>query len=116
MSALTLPDATVAHLEQLARSMGGRTTNGYRCAKCHRILIVTHADAGVTPACLSCRKTPGCDGASYSMGYPAAPVPAELGAPTHEWYRPEQVEFDTLDPYIQDHVMRGGLLLREVAA
>lgn len=116
MTAITLPAETTAHVEHLRVSMGDRIVNGYRCQKCHRILIVTHRDAGVTPMSLSCQKTPGCFGASYSMGYPAAPVPAEFGAPTHEWYRPEQDEFDALDVPQQDHVRRGGLILREVAS
>lgn len=39
--------------------------------------------------------------------------------PSHEWYRPSATELEALprdQRHIQDHVMQGGLLVREVSA
>jgi hypothetical protein len=105
-----------AYITLLAAQMGDRRVNGYHCPSCGRTLIVTHLDEGVTPVFLACRKTAGCTGQSHSLGYPPSPVPAYLGEPTHEWYRPGQEQFDSLDPAMREHVERGGLMLREVGS
>jgi hypothetical protein len=109
---IVLDARVVEHLEKLAAQMGDRKVNGYYCDTCKGTLLVEHVDEGVTPMFLGCRATSGCRGMSRSLGYPPPPVPADLGEPTHEWYRPLQDEFDGLAGAMRDHVLEGGLMLR----
>jgi hypothetical protein len=34
--------------------------------------------------------------------------------PSHEWYKPDEIEFEKLDPQSREHVASGGLLLRKI--
>lgn len=88
--------------------------NGYRCETCKKTLVTINSDAGTTPVAIRCYSTDGCKGVSITMGYPPLKLkPPGLGAPTHEWYRPEQINDESEDEEV-DHLMHGGLLLREV--
>ena len=67
-------------------------------------------DNGVTPFSIRCRHPVGkCDGLAYSFFYKGI---SEFSIPVWEWYRPETLE--EIDPRNLDHVMKGGLLLREI--
>jgi hypothetical protein len=113
---LELSAETEAHVASIAKYLADRPTNGYHCPVCGRTMLVTHADPGVAPIFLTCRMTEGCGGRSFSLNYPTSPIPAHLGEPTHEWYRPTLEEFETLDGAMREHVLGGGLILREKAA
>ena len=98
------------------QSMIGRE-NCYIDKVCGFYIVTIDRHAGVTPMFLACRNPEGCTGKMHSMGYPPIQAkPAWLGEPTHEWYRPESVDDDALDDAEADHVMNGGLLLREINA
>lgn len=88
--------------------------NAYWCDDCHSYTVVVHRDAGVTPMFLACRATADCRGTSRSMMYPKDPWPAHIPEATYEWYLPDAKKLRKMDPAEQDHIMRGGLALREV--
>jgi hypothetical protein len=65
---------------------------------------------------MACRRTEGCKGRMVSAGYPSAPFPDSLShVPVFEWYRPETNALGLFDevPEVNDHILRGGLILRE---
>ena len=80
--------------------------NVYTCDTCRGEVVTIDTDKGVTPFMISCRATPGCKGFMYSGFYRCAPSRVAQ----FEWYRPETIE--GFDPATQEHVMKGGLLLR----
>ena len=87
--------------------------NAYTCDVCGLNTVTIDVDPGVTPMLLACRRTPGCTGTGTSAGYPAGPVPDELLEHlTWEWSTPTEGEFRKLSPAVQDHVERGGPVLR----
>lgn len=96
-----------------AQAMIGRE-NFYYDHACRFGLVTVDIHAGTTPMFMSCRNPRGCSGVMNSMGYPSLESkPKWLGDPTHGWYRPDFVD-DDKDDAETDHVMNGGLLLREL--
>lgn len=99
--------------------------NAYGCQYgCNTVTV--DVDKGVTPFMIKCKAKSRpdrplrpeltgadgeCIGAAQSCFYPKTPLPAHLPAPTHEWYRPTNL--DGLNDGELEHVKRGGLLLRE---
>jgi len=101
--------------------------NLYLCEHgCHNVTV--DVDKGVTPFMIPCNftgrpdrplnplkaKDGRCVGVARSSMYPKEidakyPYPK----PTHEWYRPELLEYSKLSDPEKDHVKNGGLLLRE---
>lgn len=101
--------------------------NIYICEHgCHNITV--DVDKGVTPFMIGCEfkgrpdrpanpkymKNGKCIGTAKSCMYPKeigenTPYPV----PTHEWYRPALKEYSKLSEYEKEHVLNGGLLLRE---
>lgn len=97
-----------------AEEMVGKQ-NGYRCSVCRKTLVTINVDVGVTPISMACRCTEGCSGIGMTMGYPPLHLkPVDLGDPTHEWYRPDEIDDEGEDEE-SDHLMNGGLLLRKVS-
>lgn len=86
--------------------------NKYVCAKCGQPTITVDRDEGVTPFMLGCRATPGCDGMGTSSMYRTD----QSQRPTHEWYMPEEAEWRRLSKEMREHVKRGGLCIRRIAA
>lgn len=82
--------------------------NTYTCPVCTQVLVTVDLDAGTTPMMLGCARTPGCSGMMVSACYDVDP--ALVARATHEWYHPELM--DGLDDVTQEHVRKGGLLLR----
>lgn len=87
--------------------------NGYRCDVCGFATAVIHRDAGVTPMFVGCLQ-PGCSGRSVSLMYRSGQLPDQMQPVVWEWYRPEEN-----DPILQDfamlqHVLQGGLVLRQI--
>lgn len=81
--------------------------NIYTCDQCHGHIVTVDVDDGVTPFMISCYAHPRCKGTMRSSGYR---VFDQTMAASHEWYRPAPVD---VKPAEVDHVLRGGLLLRE---
>lgn len=96
-----------------AQKMIGRE-NFYYDRACRFGLVTIDLHAGTTPMFLKCLGRNGfCSSVMNSMGYPdPRSKPAWLGEATHEWYRPDSIEDD--DTEEADHIMGGGLLLREI--
>lgn len=93
---------------------GPGAVNGYQCPECDMYTLVIHKDRGVTPMFLACRVTKDCPGTAVSLGYPpGTPPPGIMRAVRWEWFRPDKKAFNKLTPEMQDHVRRGGLVLRE---
>lgn len=96
--------------------------NGYRCEQnpAHKIITIDR-EAGVTPyttSCVHCERLghPNQRGGFYrwaTMRSAMYRIPQDL-TPTHEWYRPDSLE--GLDRGMVDHLLKGGLTLREIAA
>jgi len=104
--------------------------NAYWCPDCHGYVVTIDLVEGVTPMFLACRvlgepddPANTCKGRMQSMMYPEEPWPDKDGydneiptVPTWEWYHPGAAEFLRLSPEGQDHVRKGGLLLRKCNA
>ena len=106
-----LPPEVFAQLQQLedsGRSLLGKL-NIYTCDACRGHIVVCDIDTGVTPFMLGCKATPECKGMMKSSMYR---VFDQDMAASHVFYRPTTTQF--LDQATLQHVMQGGLLLREV--
>lgn len=111
----SLQEKVMAYVVGLTDSRQGRTHNAYVCNTCSATWHTVDAHPGVTPSTLShAMLQPGtrCEGRAVSQGYPAGEVPASVGAPSHEWYRPSVTELEGASLQVADHVRQGGLLLR----
>jgi len=84
-------------------------TNCYQCFACGHRIITIDKDVGVTPFMVACEKE-GCKDNMRSNFYSIPPD----AVPTHEWYKPDENEFNGLNEWNKDHVRNGGLLLRKV--
>ncbi len=87
--------------------------NGYRCDICDISTAVIHRDAGVTPMFLGCLQ-PGCSGRSVSLNYPSGQLPEQMLPVLWEWYRPEENDPILKEFAILQHVLQGGLVLRQI--
>lgn len=87
--------------------------NAWKCDACGGLTVAIHADEGVTPMFLACRRTEGCNGRAVSAGYPDPPIPDEIvSLLAWEWYRPTDRWARRQGREMQDHVRNGGLVLR----
>lgn len=82
--------------------------NTYSCVKCGHETQTKEVDAGCTPMSIQCK----CGGISRSHFY----VGIAEKEPEKEWYRPSIQEVLKLrnKPRILEHVLKGGLLLRDI--
>jgi hypothetical protein len=92
---------------------GSGKRNVYRCPDCLRYMVTEDVvKYGVTPFMTGCES---CGGIMTSAFYT---IPPDLPhkEPTHEWYRPDDVEItkhvQAADVGWLDHVAAGGLCLR----
>lgn len=53
-----------------------------------------------------------CDGMAESSFYPRGPRPPWIGEPKWEWYKPDPDEVSKMSRSAQEHVGKGGLLMR----
>lgn len=89
--------------------------NVYACSACGAKIVTRDCEPGVTPFQMHCRIC--LSGTATSACYDQASVlealEANEGRVTHEWYRPDNAA--KVSRFVRDHVISGGLLLREVA-
>lgn len=81
--------------------------NVYTCKVCKQKVKTVDEDNGVTPMFITCQ----CGGTMASAMYNDI-MPDER--PTKGWYRPSFAEYRKLDKYEQEHVLKGGLLIRDI--
>ena len=87
--------------------------NIYNCKTCGNTIVTQNREDGVTPMFLFCGHHGGCEaGSMVSMMYNVPQEPGILVA-SHEWYRPDDKELETLSDGSKEHVKNGGLLLRK---
>ena len=106
---IKLPKDVVEYMKQ----QEPRGYNVYTCKVCGSERITKDIHTGVTPMFMPCTQDNGdCTGIAVSGMY-STPISKEAG---WEWYRPNTLEFGNLQRagHHRDHVMRGGLLIREV--
>ena len=82
--------------------------NIYQCQSCYGLICTVDRDKGVTPFMVDCKVKSGCSGPMRSSMYRVFP----MTVPTWEWYRPTTTE--DLSKPAQEHVDKGGLLLRKI--
>lgn len=97
----------LAGLEASGRSMKGRL-NIYTCDTCRGHIVTRDLDTGVTPFMTGCKATAECQGSMRSSMYNVFDQTMQASL---IWRRP--VISDLLKPHVLEHVLRGGLLLRE---
>lgn len=82
--------------------------NVYTCRSCGHQVKTVDENFGVTPMFITCDK---CNDMMNSAMYKDT-LPNER--PTKGWYRPSFAEFQSLSEYGRNHVLKGGLLLRDI--
>jgi hypothetical protein len=115
----TYPPHVIAWIASRAHEAG--RLNVWECEECGERVLCYDRHPGTTPFMVSHHTlgNPDCPGTCRSHFYSGASVELTYflkGTPSHEWYRPSTDELRTLKRHVQDHVMQGGLLVREVAA
>lgn len=79
--------------------------NAYECEDCQAYIVTVDRHPGVTPFLTKCGA---CGGMAQSKMYRVA----DRLSPTHEWYRPENLE--DVPRGSEDHIAKGGLVLRAI--
>lgn len=88
------------------------SVNVYTCANGHTT-VTAHVSPGTTPFVIGCQHDE-CDLDAQSSFYNVS----DALVPTHEWFAPKGEELKRLteaSPLVEDHISRGGLMLRHVA-
>jgi hypothetical protein len=80
--------------------------NLYTCDICRGEVVTLDLDEGTTPFMLSCLATPKCQGLMQSSFYQCDP----LRPHQYEWVKADHLE--EYDPNMQEHIRKGGLVLR----
>ena len=85
--------------------------NRYVCRACGNLTITKDVDPGTSPFMIGCTK-PSCTGDALSGFYQTG---QDRDKWDFEWYRPEDILAYLRDnPKDEDHIVNGGLILREV--
>lgn len=101
---------------ETARIFDGRGTgvDVYVCEKCGEKFYTQYTVKGVTPFSIRCRS---CNKALMihrnTISYTEWSALEALGAKLHNWVRPTYKQMMNLQPYTQQHVLNGGLVLEE---
>lgn len=81
--------------------------NVYTCDTCKKYIVTIDVDRGTTPMLIKCRDEK-CEGTMTSHFYPPMEHKPDIVPDAWwEWYRPEVIDES------DEHLMKGGLLLRE---
>lgn len=100
-------NALVASIEEAGIYDGRGVYNLYECNKCSNSKVTLYIDKGVTPFIIACDE---CDG---HMSHTKTSRCAPLGGIVHCWVRPSLEQTLKLSEGLQEHVLNGGLVLRE---
>ncbi len=91
--------------------------NAYICKSCRHVVLIVYIHDGTTPFLIECES---CGGEAQSFMHVLPPVLSlpqgfEALEPTKEWYSPAgDIEaMAKLTPAKQEHVNKGGVLLRD---
>lgn len=102
---------------ETARIFDGRGTgvDVYICEKCGKSFYTQYAARGVTPFTIGCRF---CKAAimlhKMTISYTGfLKLEFISGAKLHNWIRPTYEQMIKLSPLMQQHVLKGGLVLEE---
>jgi len=87
--------------------------NMYLCKTCGIAVVSVDRDSGTTPFQIACL-TSGCGGLASSFFYSVPPAYIQEANPVIEWYKPTDEEVSGLSKATQEHVKKGGLLMRRV--
>ena len=87
---------------------GESKINIYECPCKHRTITVDLLK-GTTPFIIKCRED-NCIEFARSYFYEVD----QTLTPSHEWYKPNEKEYMSLEPATKEHVDMGGLLLRKI--
>lgn len=96
--------------------------NVWVCESCHQAFLCYDRHPGTTPFTVAHQTLDpetSCQGITVSTFYNgdrARDALVELGAPSHEWYRPSATALRHESRAARDHVLQGGLLVRPVTA
>ena len=98
-----------------ARIFDGRGSgvDVYTCDDCGAKFYTQYVDKGVTPFTIACRS---CNGTAYhrhTLPLTEWAMQDEVVLELHSWVRPTFEQLKKLSPGMQEHVLDGGLVLRE---
>lgn len=88
--------------------MGKGAKNVYTCGAGHHTVTIDQED-GVTPFMILCEHEE-CIEMAKSHFYNVN----KDEEPTHEWYKPTELELQDIDRHSEEHVLQGGLLIRGI--
>lgn len=91
----------------------GSGVDVYTCKDCGERFYTQYVDKGVTPFTVACRKCGGIAVHDNTIRYSEWKFLEFTGAVLHSWMRPNLEQFLKLRPAAQEHVLKGGLMLRE---
>lgn len=86
--------------------------NTFCCEDCRKVYHTINLNCGVTPficECVYC-KSQKC----HSMMYRFNCARDFTITVSHAWYRPTRAEFNTLHKVVQEHILQGGLIKRNL--
>lgn len=92
----------------------GRGIDVYICDECGARFCTQYVDKGVTPFVIKCRSCEHGDAVHRKTLNVSQWIPLVLqGETCHDWVRPTLEQFLRLSPGAQEHVLQGGLMLKE---
>lgn len=91
----------------------GSGVDVYTCADCGERFYTQYVDKGVTPFTVACRKCGGIARHDNTIRYSEWKALEYAGKVLHSWMRPNLEQFLKLRPAAREHVLKGGLMLRE---
>lgn len=86
----------------------GQGTDVYVCSDCGGKFYTEYKDKGVTPFIIRCRFCK-----EGTMMHEHTVDHAPVGAVTHYWVRPSSKQLRNLNPAARQHVLDGGLMLKD---
>lgn len=91
----------------------GSGVDVYTCMDCGERFYTQYVDKGVTPFTVACRKCGGIARHDNTIRYSEWRALEYAGKVLHSWMRPTLGQFLKLRPAAREHVLKGGLMLRE---
>ena len=104
-------DNMVKHIAETSNMYDGRGkgVDIYLCRECQKVIMTRYKDKGVTPFSMQCE----CKSSLVHVDTINEQTAKALGHKVLDWYRPSFEEFLKLSEWEQEHVLNGGLILKE---